>query len=345
MKIDNRNLAYGLVIAALLLAFLIYGRPLLVPLAFALLLWAVLNALVRQLRHFHFPAWLAWLSAFALIGLALWFVALILTNEAAAVAEVTPVYVAKLQNIWVSFGALNKLAPGLDFETLMKDTDVPGVLGSTAASIGDILVKLSLVVIYVGFLLAEQRYLPDKVARLLKGAHEGEGTAVFQAIGHQIQSYLGVCTLLSFIMAVVTYALLWAFGVEFAGFWALLMFFLTYIPTVGAVGVALPALMALAQFGEIGPALAILTVLILTHTFLTNVVETVLLGRSLDLSPFAIIVSLTFWGLIWGVAGLFLAVPLTGAIAIAFRHIEGLEWIADLIAGPPRRERKRAKLG
>ena len=124
---------------------------------------------------------------------------------------------------------------------------------------------------------------------------------------------------------------------DFAGFWALLMFLLTYIPTVGAIGVGLPALMALAQFGELGPALIILIVLGITHFFLTNVVETVMLGRTLNLSPFAIILSLTFWGMVWGIGGLFLAVPLTGAVAIAFRHLDGLEWIAELLAGPPPR--------
>jgi len=87
-------------------------------------------------------------------------------------------------------------------------------------------------------------------------------------------------------------------------------------------------------------------VLFAVHFLLTSVIETLLLGRTLDLSPFAIILSLTFWGLVWGVGGLFLAVPLTGALAIICRHLEGLEWFGELIAGSkPVRSRRRLRFG
>jgi predicted PurR-regulated permease PerM len=77
------------------------------------------------------------------------------------------------------------------------------------------------------------------------------------------------------------------------------------------------------------------------HFLLKNVIETDILRRTLNLSPFAIILSLTFWGLIWGVGGLFLAVPMTGGIAIVCSHIEGLRWISVLLAAPPARIRNK----
>ncbi len=338
MKIDDRSLANWLISGAVLLALLVYGRPLLVPLVFALLLWAVLNALTDLLHGWHFPIWLAWFAAFALIAAALYFVALVLSNEAAALAAQAPEYAAKLQHIWSNAIPLERLVPTFDFATMLKETNAAGILARGAASVGDLLLKLVLVVIYVGFLLAEQRHLPAKLARLQKNrATQDESEQVIHAIGRQIQSYIGVCTFLSVLMGAICYLVLILLGVDFAGFWALVMFLLTYIPTIGGIGVALPALMALAQFGEAAPALIVLIVLGISHFFLTNVVETVMLGRTLNLSPFAIILSLTFWGLLWGIGGLFLAVPLTGAIAIACRHLEGLEWLAELIAGPPPR--------
>lgn len=337
MKIEDRSLANWLVSGAVVLALLVYGRPLLVPLVFALLLWAVLNAFADLLRHWRFPGWLAWTAAFSVIVAALYFVVIVLVNEAAALAAAAPSYGNRLQHIWNTQFPFEQLVPTLDFSSLLKQTNVAGMLGSAAASIGNLLLELVLVAIYAGFLLAEQRHLPAKLAKLQKDspAAQNESEQLIQAIGRQIQSYLGVCTFLSLIMGVVCYVVLVLLGVDFAGFWALLMFLLTYIPTIGGIGVGLPALMALAQFGELGPALIILIVLGLTHFFLTNVVETIMLGRTLNLSPFAIIVSLTFWGLVWGIGGLFLAVPLTGAMAIAFRHLDGLEWIAEAVAGPP----------
>ena len=338
MKVDDRRLANWLLSGAVLLGLLIYGRPLLVPLVFALMLWAVLNALTELLQRWRFPSWLAWPTAFALIAAALYFVALVLANEAAALAVQAPDYVAKLKQIWVARVPFERLVPTFDFGTLVEQTNAAGVLGSAAASIGNMLLELVLVAIYIGFLLAEQRHLPAKLARLQNDAvAQDESEQVIHAIGRQIQSYIGVCTLLSVLMGAICYAVLAVLGVDFAGFWALVMFLLTYIPTVGALGVVLPAMMALAQFGDLGPAIVIVVILGIAHFFLTNVVETILLGRSLNLSPFAIILSLTFWGLIWGVGGLFLAVPITGAVAIACRHLDGLGWVSELIAGPPPR--------
>ncbi len=342
MKIDDRSLANWLVSGAVLLALLVYGRPLLVPLVFALMTWAVLNALTLLLHRLRFPYWLAWATAFLLIGAALYFAALVLAIQAAALSDRAPYYVQQLENFWAVQTPFAHFLPRLDFQTLMEDSNFSGVLGHAAASFGNSVAQLVLIGIFVGFLLAEQPYLPAKLAKLQHGASEAESRALLHEIGRQIRSYLGVCTFLSVVMALACYALLATMGVDFAGFWALVMFVLTYIPTVGALGLALPALMAVAQFGSIQPAIVILAVLGALHFVLTNVVETIMLGRSLNLSPFAIILSLTFWGLVWGIGGLFLAVPLTGALAIACRHVEGLEWVAELIAGPPpRRLRQR----
>jgi predicted PurR-regulated permease PerM len=339
MKVDDRKLANWLVSGAALLALLVYGRTLLVPLVFALMLWAILNALTDLLRRWHFPTWLAWITAFLLIGAALYFVALVLANQAEALADQMPANLATLQAFWIAHVPFAKLMPLPGLDQLLQQSRLPGLLAQAAASVGNTLLGLTLVAVYVGFLLAEQRYLPAKLAQVRASlSAEVEGEQVIRAIGRQVRSYLGVCTLMSVAMGALCYVTLILLGVGFAGFWALVMFLFTYIPTVGAVGVLLPALTALAQFQMPGPALVILLVLGLAHLFLTNVVEPVMLGRSLNLSPFAIIFSLTFWGLIWGVSGLFLAVPMTGAAAIACRHLEGLQWLGVLIAGPPPRQ-------
>jgi predicted PurR-regulated permease PerM len=333
MRLNDRKLANWLLSVAVLLALLVAGRSLLVPLVFAALLWAILNSLTELLQRWGFPAWLAWLTAFGWIGAALYFVVSVLVGEAATFAAQIPGYVAKLQVIWASWTPFARQA--LNLEALLKQSNLPGILGGAVASLGNTLLEVALVAIYVGFLLAEQRYLPTKMARLQgNAAAENEGAQVIHAIGRQIRSYLGVCTFLSVVMGVICYVLLSALGVDFAGFWALLLFFLTYIPTIGGFGVVLPALMALAQFESFGSAIVIVVILGFAHFFLTDIVEPIMLGRSLNLSPFVIILSLTFWGLIWGIGGLFLAVPITGAIAIACRHIDGLGWISELIAGP-----------
>jgi predicted PurR-regulated permease PerM len=323
-----------------LLLLLVFGRPLLVPLVFALLIWAVLNALADALVRFKLPRWLAWLGSLALFLGGLYVLTRITGVEAAQFTAEVPGYVTALEQVISAH--LAPLRLGIAVEDLFSRSDVAGLLTGLATSLGSSLVGLIEVLVYVGFLLAEQTDIAAKVSRLpIDPAHKQEGQALLHTIARQIQSYLGICTVLSAIMGGVSYALLLLLGVKFAAVWSLLIFILTYIPTVGALGVVIPALMALVQFGTIGPALIIVVVLGAVHFVLMNVASTLVLGRSLNLSPFAMILALTFWGLVWGTAGLFLAVPMTAAIAIICAHIERLRWFSILLAAPPPRPAKK----
>ena len=334
MTVGSRETANWLLGALALLALLILGRPLLVPLVFTVLIWAVLNAVADALVQFRLPRWFAWFGSFALFLMGMYLLTLIVGNEAAQLAADAPGYVAKLQT-----AVSQRLAPlhlGTNLDDLFTRSDIAGMLAVVAGSLGSSAFGLIQVLIFLGFLLAEQNDLTAKIARLQGDpARRGEGQLMLRRIAAQLQSYLGVYTVLSAVMAMASYALLAALGVQFSAFWAVLIFFFTYIPTVGAVAVAIPALMALVQFGTLTSPLIIIVVLSAVHFVLMNVVATLVLGQSLNLSPFAIIVALTFWGLVWGVAGLFLAVPVTAAIAIVCGHIEGLRWISILLAAPP----------
>jgi predicted PurR-regulated permease PerM len=333
MTIGSSRTAYWVGSTLGIIALLIVGRQLLVPFAFALLLWAILNALTDALRRLRLPAWLAWIGSLSFISLAIYLVVRTIVHDAVAFAEKAPDYFSSLEHLLSSWLTFLQLGP---IDNLISRADIARILGPAASKLGIIVFGVLQVLIYVGFLLLEQRSLPAKFAQLrMSAARDGERDRVFRTIARQVQSYLGVCTIFSLIMSATCYTVLTIVGADFAGFWALAIFFLTYIPAVGAVSVAFPALMALAQFEALGPAFIIVGVLAGVHTFLFNLVQPLLLGRSLDLSPLAIILSLTFWGLLWGVAGLFLAVPIMAAVAIVCRHIEGLNWAAVLLAAPP----------
>jgi AI-2 transport protein TqsA len=343
MTLDSRSIMNWMVILAVLLGILVLGRPLLVPLALAVLVWAILNAMVSALQRFGLPRWLALLGSFALVFAGLYLAVRVTANDAGALANRFPSYVAELQAFSNSLPEFLHQSWAPHLTDFLGRTNIASILTTIAASVGRLLFDTVGVAVYTGFLLAEQHVLPAKIAQIADGSsgHERREQLIHDFAG-QVQSYLGVCTLVSVMMAVTSYIVLTALHVEFAGFWTLLMFALAYIPYIGAVGVFLPALAALAQFGTLGPFLIIVGVLITMHLFVNNIVETVLLGRSLDLSLLAIILSLSLWGLIWGIAGMFLAVPITGAMAIVCRHVDGLKWVAILLAGKPPREAGRS---
>lgn len=343
MVTNNRDTTAFLLGFAVLLGLIIVGRELLVPLVFAMLLWAVLNAMTDYIVRLGAPVWVAWTGSILLVVAGMYLMARVFGDEAAGLAAAMPGYATKLQAITTHL--LAPLRIKVDLDHLFSPQQVAGFLGSAAASVGGSLFAFIEVLIYVGFLLAEQGDMAHKLALLQRDPdRHNEVKEVVRALARQVQSYLGVSTVLSAIMAVATFALLKVMGVQFAGFWALILFILTYIPTVGAVGVVLPALMALVQFGELTPALVIILILGAAHFLLMNVAETVILGQTLNLSPFAIIVALAFWGLCWGAAGLFLAVPVTGAIAIMCGHVDGLKWVSTLLAAPPPHVKKARQI-
>ena len=109
--------------------------------------------------------------------------------------------------------------------------------------------------------------------------------------------------------------------VDFAGFWAVIIFLLNYIPTIGSLlGILFPALLALVQFDTFVPFLIVTPSLAVIQVFIGNFLEPMMMGSSLNISPFATLVSLAVWGSIWGMPGMFLCVPITVIAMIIFAH-------------------------
>jgi predicted PurR-regulated permease PerM len=123
-------------------------------------------------------------------------------------------------------------------------------------------------------------------------------------------------------------------GVDFSLLWGLLAFLLNFIPNVGSIIAAIPAvLMALLQFGTTG-ALATLVVFVVVNTVIGTLLEPRIMGQRMNLSPLIVFVSLVFWGWLWGPLGMLLSVPLTMAIRIMLEGNEQTRPFAVLMAGP-----------
>jgi predicted PurR-regulated permease PerM len=117
--------------------------------------------------------------------------------------------------------------------------------------------------------------------------------------------------------------------------------FLNFVPNIGSiVATAIPTLAALVQFDSWTPVVLIFTFIGLIQFSVGNLIEPGLMGRSLNLSPFVIILSLTFWGAIWGIVGMFLAVPIMVMVMITCSHVPSLHPIAVLLSrdGVPKPE-------
>ncbi|MEO1224292.1 MAG: AI-2E family transporter, partial [Pseudomonadota bacterium] len=142
-----------------------------------------------------------------------------------------------------------------------------------------------------------------------------------------------VKTLTSLMTGLASYTVLRLVGVDFAETLALIIFLLNYIPNIGSIlGIVFPAMIALVQFDTLAPFLIATPILIAIQVIIGNLVEPMLMGRSLNLSSFVIILALVFWGVIWGIPGMFLSVPITVVALIVCSHIRGARWIAILLS-------------
>ncbi|MCH9755622.1 MAG: AI-2E family transporter, partial [Gammaproteobacteria bacterium] len=139
--------------------------------------------------------------------------------------------------------------------------------------------------------------------------------------------------LMGLLTATASWGIMAWIGLDFAEFWALLIFFLNYIPNIGAIIATLfPALLALIQFQSWMPFVAMTSGLVAVQFLIGNIIEPRYLGRSLNLSPLVILFALGLWGVIWGVMGMFLSVPITVMMIILFAHFPATRPIAVLLS-------------
>ncbi|HOJ63752.1 MAG TPA: AI-2E family transporter [Spirochaetota bacterium] len=160
-------------------------------------------------------------------------------------------------------------------------------------------------------------------------------------ITEQIQRYIVVKSIISFITGVLTFLVCFIFGVKYSLLWGLFAFLLNYIPYIGSIiAVFLPVLLAFVQFPTIVKPLLILTFLIVIQNILGNLLEPKFQSQGSNLSSIVIFTSLLVWGYIWGIAGIFLAVPIMSAFNVVCQNIEILKPVTYLISARHKKKKK-----
>lgn len=148
----------------------------------------------------------------------------------------------------------------------------------------------------------------------------------------QVQQFLIVQSFTSVLTGVLTGVFCWVLGVDFAFVWGILALVLNFIPTLGSiVAIVPPVLFALLQYGLAWQPPVVFAGLAAIQLILGSYVDPKLQGRYLELSAFVVLLAITFWGWLWGIPGAFIAVPITAALVLASKHVDGAEWVARLL--------------
>jgi predicted PurR-regulated permease PerM len=176
------------------------------------------------------------------------------------------------------------------------------------------------------FVLLEASTVGTKVeAAFGRGAASLERSRAFLV---DLGRYLGIKTLVSFATGFLAFLLTWSIGLDFPLLWAMLAFLLNYVPTIGSIIAAVPAiLLALVQLGP-GEAVATMTGFVAINVLFGNIIEPRLMGYGVGISPLIVFVGLIFWYWVFGPVGMLLSVPLTMTLKLALENDARTRWVA-----------------
>jgi predicted PurR-regulated permease PerM len=204
-----------------------------------------------------------------------------------------------------------------------------GVFSSIIGIFGDFV----LILLYVVFILTELGSIRNRIKRAYTDEKADKISGMLTEVFDDVKKYILGKTLVNLFQAVVFGFILWAFGVDFYLVWALLCFIAHYIPNIGSlVATVLPGLIAVLQFDNIITPVIIIVLLIIVQNVIGNVLEPKYLGDQLDLSPLLLLLSLIFWGYVWGIVGMILSVPIMSMLKIVLSNFERTKSIAILMS-------------
>jgi len=222
-------------------------------------------------------------------------------------------------------------------ENYFEEFDWAGKVGAGLVTVSGSFVSLvsnmGMILIFLVFMLLGKPYSRRKIQQAFPDHRAEKIATVTGSITGQISRYLSIKLMISAITAVLVWAVLVIMKVDFPVTWAVFTFLLNFIPTVGSVIATIPpVLVALVQFYPgFWPAVIVLILLLLIQQTMGSFVEPKLMGDSLNLSPVVILLSLVFWGWLWGIVGALLSVPIAAAIKIVCENIEALKPISVLM--------------
>lgn len=329
----------GIIALAIVLVLLVEARFLMISLVVAIILFSLtadaIHAIARlRLGPLHIPRWLASLVAVALISSGLLTLSAIIVAEVNTVLSTALAYTAQAEaGLTELFGWMGAGAQAAVVAAI-RTIDFGGSLRTAAGQAGNVLSATVLVILFVGFLFVERLWFATKLVSLTGDAGRAARIeAIIGAIMRRVNRYLLVKTLVSLLTGSLVFAVMRGFGLQFAEASGILTFVLNFLPNLGSiVATILVALIALVQATEPAVAIAVFLSVTAIQFAIGNVLDPILMGRALRLSSFGILLSLAFWGAVWGVPGMFLAVPIMVAVMIVCSHVPALRPVAVILS-------------
>ncbi len=335
----NRVISASLVIVVIFIAGVVlqHAKPVLFPFFLAIFLSFVLSPVVDFMTRLKIPKAISIVFILIISFFVIYLLGVLFYSSGKSFASEFPKYGQKLNSILSSLQEKFKLAghtrDPFDWVSQLDINKIGSFLLSSLGPFFSFLSNLFLIFVFLIFILAGRGKTKEKIRASFSTSRSLKIINVIQNIDSQIQRYLAIKTIVSFFTGVMVTAVLMMFGVDFAIVFGFLTFLLNYIPNIGSIiATALPLTIAAFQFETLWPAFWILLILGIIQMTMGNFVEPRLMGEGLGLSPLVVLFSLFFWGWLWGIPGMILAVPIAAMIKIVCSNITSLEFVAVLMS-------------
>ena len=341
MKGEETSLRDGIVALAsiaVLLALLKMAGDIVVPFLLSLFIALIASGPLNWLKRRGLSTALSVTVVVIGIVLVVVVLALVIGSTATQFNEALPAYQARINEIldaisgWLKSKNISAGEAGI--LSAIDPSSVLGFANSMVRSIGNTLSDFMLIMFIVIFMLIEATGFQEKLSHI-KSIQADTASKKLEEITSSINGYVVAKSVISLITGVIIWILLELVGLDFAPLWGFVAFILNFVPTIGSILAAVPAvLLALLQF-DLPMVLVVVAIYITTNTLIGNVLEPMLIGQRVGLSTLAVFLSLIFWGWMFGPVGMLLSVPLSMGIKFAAMSHSNTRWLAVLLSPLP----------
>jgi AI-2 transport protein TqsA len=329
---------YVLLIIVIAVVILIYAQTIIIPFFLAIIFWFMIRIIKKTILRIHllrkWPVWIFTVFSTVILFGFLAFIVGMITKNIQYLSNALPAYQANFSEIERNLS--NQF--NIDFETIFSNYtnqfEFTTILSSLLSTLTSLFSAAFAVFLYLVFLLLEEATFSKKIRVMYPNVEKYEKVNIMiSKIDHSVQQYIALKTIVSLATGILSYFTLLFIGVDAPAFWAFLIFVLNYIPNIGSlIATLFPAIFALFQFGELTRGFLVLVFVGSIQMVIGNFLEPRIMGKSLNISPLVVLLTLAVWGVMWGITGMLLSVPITIILIIIMAEFPSTRPVAILLS-------------
>jgi len=310
------------------------------PLVVALIIWyliRILRNVFERIRfgRFRLPRWFrTFLSLLIILSVLYSITSILVVNLQSIITRVEQYEISQDSVVekFVQNLGLDNLSDEL--KDLPSSKELRPYLSKLANSLTSALGSIFIIIIYLIFILIEEIIFTKKMDIIYKRNEKFEDLQyIMKTMNNSIKRYISVKSFASLLTAILAYFALLLLGVDFPLLWAFIIFVFNFIPYVGSFAATfLPSIFSVLQFNSLSHFVWVFLSIQFCQTLVANVIEPKIMGRSLNLSPLVVLITLAIWGTIWGILGMIISVPVTSILVIVLAQFKETRNIAIILS-------------